>query len=523
MKKYFLKIIYLIIWWGLFKSNLVWAQSLAAEKIITIQRLEIEGSQFGREINSLLSPYLERKIPLDDLAVLSTAINQFYQNKGYLVSFAVIPLQKFDDGVIKIRVVEGRITELQVSGHSTLKDKYIKAQLKKSLSSQPLARTTLESELRLLQQSPHIAEILAEIRPGLETGNYTLSLQITEAPTTAISIVGDNDLTPTLGDFALSLEAEKRSLFFSRDLVRVQGSWASGLDKYLVSYGFPLNTSEGMLSFSYQNNQSDIVEEPFDALDISGEVEQFVWLYEQPFFRTLNRELNSRLSFDVTNVNSFLFGNPFSLTEGADEGSYRVSALRWGLIWQTRSTKDVLILGSQFSLGTDWFGATNNNNLPDSQFWLWRGQGRWVKALDASRRLQFLLTVNTQLTFDELLPSEQFVLGGLDSVRGYRQNLLLTDNGLNISAEVRIPLLTSKSLGTFQLTPFFDFGTGWNQDKEIDSNTLASLGLGLRWALADRWQFNFGYGVPLIPVKRRGDSLSENGWYVEARVIPFKF
>ena len=523
MKKYLLKIIYVIIWWGLLNTNLVWAQSLA-EKTIMIERLEIEGSQFLREINLLLSSYLERKIPLEDISALSTAINQFYQNKGYLVSFAVIPLQDFNDGVVIIRVVEGKLTDIQVDGNSTLKDKYIKAQLQKSLDSQPLARTTLESELRLLQQSPHIAGVQAEIRPGLEIGNYTLSLQISESPTTAISLVGDNDLTPTLGDLSVSLEAEKRSLFFSRDLAQVRSGWAEGLNQYLVSYGLPLNTNEGMLSVSYQNNQSDIVEEPFDALDISGEVEQFILLYQQPFWRTLNQELNSQLSFDITNVNSFLFGAPFSLTEGADEGSYRVSALRGGLIWQSRSSKDVLILGSQFSLGLDWLGATNNDDLPDSQFWLWRGQGRWVKALDSSRRLQLLVTVNTQLTFDELLPSEQFVLGGIRTVRGYRQNLLLADNGLNASVELRIPLLTSESLGSFQLTPFFDFGTLWNQnDEQLDSNTLASLGLGIRWVLSERWQFNLGYGVPLIPVRRRGDSPSENGWHIEARIIPLRF
>ena len=180
---------------GLVNSDLAIAESLAAEKTIKLERLQIEGSQFTAAINSLLSPYLEREIPLDELAEIETVINQFYQNRGYLVSFAVIPLQDFDDGVVHIRIVEGMIKEIQVSENDNLTIKYIKAQLKKTLQSQPLSRKTLESELRLLQQSPHIEGIQAEIRPGLETGSYTLALRIDESPTTAIRLVGDNDIS----------------------------------------------------------------------------------------------------------------------------------------------------------------------------------------------------------------------------------------------------------------------------------------------------------------------------------------
>lgn len=58
---------------------------------------------------------------------------------------------------------------------------------------------------------------------------------------------------------------------------------------------------------------------------------------------------------------------------------------------------------------------------------------------------------------------EQFTLGGLYSVRGYRQDLLLTDNGVFASAEVRLPILRVDSVkGVLQVAPFVDFGVGWN-------------------------------------------------------------
>ena len=524
MKFYLLKMFYLLVFWKLFNNNLAFAQFADPEKTITVEQIVVKGSRLEAEINLLLSPYLDRQIPLDKVSEIETAINQFYQNNGYLVSFAVIPLQHFSSGIVKIYVIEGRLTKLKIKGDSTLREKYIAAQLQKSLNSQPLKLATLESELRLLQLNSQVEAIKANIRPGLEAGNYTLILEILEAPTTAISFSGDNDISPTLGEFQATLAAEKRSLFLSRDLAQVQTTFAEGLDKYFVSYRLPLNTSEGTLTFSYQNNQSDIVEEPFDAVDINGEVEQVAILYQQPFFRSLTEEFSSQVKFDVTSVNSFFFGNrPLSLAEGAEDGFYRVSALRWALVWQTRSTKEVLILGSQISLGLDLFDATNNDGLPDSQFFLWRGQTRWLRALGSNRNTQLVVNLDSQLTFDELLPSEQFVIGGIDTVRGYRQNLIIAESGINASVELRIPLLTSESIGFFQLMPFFDFGTAWNNRNRLESGTLASVGLGVRWTILDTLEFNAAYGIPLIPVKRRGNSLSEDGWHLQFKLTPIKF
>ncbi len=222
---------------------------------------------------------------------------------------------------------------------------------------------------------------------------------------------------------------------------------------------------------------------------------------------------------------SFLFGDlPFSFTPGAENGFYKISALRWGFFRQTRSTSEVLILGSFLNVGLDIFGATHNSNLPDGKFVTWQSQARWIKAFGDNRNTQLVMNFKAQLTPDELLPSEQFVMGGIDSVRGYRQNLLIADNGFSGSIEGRIPLFDSQSIGLLQLTPFFDIGTVWNnQSQEIESGTLASLGLGLRWILNDFLQANFNYGVPLIAVKKRGNSLSENGWHFEVRVIPIRF
>jgi hemolysin activation/secretion protein len=141
-------------------------------------------------------------------------------------------------------------------------------------------------------------------------------------------------------------------------------------------------------------------------------------------------------------------------------------------------------------------------------------------ALPISPSILLLGRIDTQLTPDALLPLEQFSLGGIDSVRGYPQNQLLTDNGIFASLEVRIPLTTDPSV--LQLTPFMDAGTGWNNLlPNPDPSTLVGIGMGLRWFIGSGLSFRVDYGVPLISISNQGNSLQEQGFYFSLRYQPF--
>jgi hemolysin activation/secretion protein len=128
--------------------------------------------------------------------------------------------------------------------------------------------------------------------------------------------------------------------------------------------------------------------------------------------------------------------------------------------------------------------------------------------------------IDAQLTPDSLLSLERFSIGGFDTVRGYRQNQLVSDNGILGSVEVRIPLTSNPRV--LQLAPFFEIGTAWN-NRDVDPNpaTIAGLGLGLRWLITPDLSLRLDYGIPLILVSERGNSLQENGLYFSVRYQPF--
>jgi len=112
-------------------------------------------------------------------------------------------------------------------------------------------------------------------------------------------------------------------------------------------------------------------------------------------------------------------------------------------------------------------------------------------------------------------------------VRGYRQNQVVADNGVVGGVEVRIPL--TSSVETFQLIPFFDMGTAWNNGGiSADLQTIASLGLGVNWQPFSGLVLRADYGIPFIGTsdsearpRNRGTSLQDNGFNFSVRYQPF--
>ena len=74
-----------------------------------------------------------------------------------------------------------------------------------------------------------------------------------------------------------------------------------------------------------------------------------------------------------------------------------------------------------------------------------------------------------------------------------------------------------------QLAPFVDVGTAWNNDdeREIESNTLAAIGLGLRLSLFNSLIARFDWGIPLVAVDIKEKTWQENGLHFSVEYSPF--
>ncbi len=510
-----------------------------APATLIVDQFKFEGNTVFSDVElaEILKDYIGRRVSFAELLQARTAITQLYTQNGYTTSGAIIPQQKIsnpDSAVVTIKVVEGSLERINVTGTRRLRPSYISSRLALA-QTKPLNVRSLLEKLQLLQLDPVIENLSADLQAGTRPGTNILQVQVTEADTFHTDLILDNLRSPIVGSFRRRIVLNEANLLGFGDALSLGYTNTDGSNGGDLNYTFPVSPNDSKLSFAFGITDSKVIERPFDALGISSKYRYYELTYSHPVIRTPTEELALGLTFShqrsqtflsLDNIGPFPLTGPYPLAPGADEqGRTRVSALRFIQEWTKRSNQEVLALRSQFSLGLNVLGATiNEDGEPDSRFLAWRGQGQWARLL--ARDTLLLVKTDVQLSNSRLLGFEQFGLGGQESVRGYRQDYLLQDNGFLASAEVRLPILRVPEVrGLLQVAPFIDVGTAWNNagSPEVPGipNTLVGTGLGLLWRQGDNLTIRLDFGIPLVSIALRGDTWQENGIYFSINYTPF--
>ncbi len=492
---------------------------------IVVKKFEIVGSTVfsETELAEITKDYLNKPISINELFQIRTKITKLYLDNKYVTSGAYIPEQNFQSGTFRIQIVEGGIEEIRVTGLTRLNQGYIQSRI--AIATQkPLNSNRLLEALQLLQINPLIESISANLSPSLQPGLNNLDVKVTEAKTFSLPITLDNGRTPSVGTDRRQIQLSEANLTGLGDRLNLTYSNTDGSNSFDSSYTLPFNPYNGTISFNFGTSSSKVIQVPFNFLDIVSSSRNYGLSIRQPLLQSTSQELALGLSLNRTESQASLLGGTIPYpSQGADEnGQTKISALRFFQEYVQRSSEEVFAARSQISLGIDAFGATINTTFPDSRFLAWRGQAQYVRLL-APETLLFL-RCDLQLVDRPLLSQEQISFGGQETLRGFRQDSVSTDNGLLLSAELRIPVMRVPEIsGLLQVVPFFDFGEAWNYNASTnpDPSTLASLGLGLRFQMSDRLTMRLDWGIPLSRITGDKQTLQERGLYFSLVANPF--
>ncbi|MEH2382608.1 MAG: ShlB/FhaC/HecB family hemolysin secretion/activation protein [Nostoc sp.] len=502
-------------------------ERLDLPKSIIVSKFEFDGNTaFSNEkLTQVTAQFTKRSLTFIELLQVEATVTKLYTDAGYLNCGAVIPAGQTlsqQGSVVKIQIIEGGLEEIAVTGTRRLNSNYIRSRLAIA-TTKPLNQKRLLSALQLLQLDPLIQNISAELSAGSRPELSLLTVKVVEADSFHTEFFLDNARAPSVGSLRRGVRINEGNLLGFGDAFNLEYINTDGSNSFDLRYNIPVNPRNGAITLRGGLTSAEIVEPPFDRLDIIGNSNYFELGFRQPLILSPNREFAVGLSALRQESKSELLGNGFPLSAGANEhGETRVFVLQFFQEYQQRDSQQALALRSQFNLGLDIFNATVNNEPPDTRFFSWRGQGQYVRLL--APQTLFVIRSDLQFSSRALLPLEQFGLGGLRSVRGYPQDILLTDNGFYGSAEVQLPVLRVEKVGgVLQLVPFIDFGVGWNSSGDADPNpnTLLGLGLGLQWQMGDRLNARLDYGIPLTDIQYKGRTLQEDGIYFSIVANPF--
>ena len=499
--------------------------------ILQVKQFDIQGNTVfeDAEIQALLTDYINTPLSFPDLLQLETIITKLYTDNGYINSGAVIPAQNVSDGVITIQVIEGRIAteDIEIKVNGRLSENYILARLKRGTKT-PLNIEQLQEALQLLQLDPLIENLNAELSVGSSRDRWKLRVEVNQAQAFRPVIFGNNSRPPSVGSFQRGIEINHNNLLGFGDRASFIYKNTDGSNDFDTNYTIPFNALDGTIRLRYRYIASDIVESPFDRIDIESKTDKYEINLRQPILVRATPDSTQELAVGIElsrQANETTVENqPVQLSPGSDvNGKTKISAIRLFQDWTRRSRRQVFAMRSQFSVGLDALDSTINEDEPDSRFFTWRGQAQWLRQINSNSNINLLLRSDIQLSTTALVPLEQFSLGGINTVRGYRQDVLLGDNGILLSGEVRIPVYRwSERQNNIFLIPFIDFGTVWSQNRLVnqEEDTLFSVGLGVQLTISDHLRARVDWGIPLIEVRDTNRTLQENGIYFSLEYLP---
>lgn len=324
-------------------------------------------------------------------------------------------------------------------------------------STAPLSQPQLEDQLQLLELEGLFDTVEAELRQGEAPGESILDVQLATADPFSGRVFFDNQSPRSVGNWRVGSTLAYRSIAIPGDTLSAAASITTtgGAEAYSLSYQVPVSPNNSTLRLGFTHEDFNITDQanPAFALGVRGDTQIYEVAYRHPLIRTPREELALSLGFRHRDGQSVIL-NTLSVPS-------RTSVVQFGQDYLRRYRQGAWAARSQFNWGTELFDATvNPAPQADGVFFNWLGQVQRVQVLSPDSLL--IVRADLQLSGDSLLGSEQFAIGGAETVRGYSQNVRAGDSGFRLSVENRWVLDRNPDGSPFvQLVPFTDLGAVW--------------------------------------------------------------
>lgn len=455
-------------------------QAAEADLFFVLKKVETDKSSVlsQAELDAAIKPYIDKSVTIKDLYRIVDNINNAYVKKEYMTCRAFLPPQTIHDGVVQIKLVEGRTGNVKVEGNKSTRTSYI-------LSRFPLQEGKLANTGKLnrsLQRFNGTNDVALRIRMQAGTAPDTTDyvLYVFEPKNHNLTLYTDNNGYETSGRFRYGMFYNWRSVSGIRDSLRLSYLHSLGSGAYNLGYSLPLGKQGLKLDLDYTGNQNKVRRGEMKPLGIEGEAAAYSIGLRYPLVVTSARRYELGLLYlrqksettlghgQVTWLDDRL--NRYNLyTAFTHYGNREVFYHRYGVM---RSNKDAMD------------GSGENVNLYQINMF-------WRKALPHNTAL--FTRFSSQLAGEKYMSTaNRFYIGGMNTVRGYEESFLGGDRGFALGTEYHFPLMRKYLYGLV----FFDYGRVSGGYVISGADTLMSTGLGVAWE-QDDFKANLILGKPL--------------------------
>lgn len=458
---------------------------------IDLKELQVDSSKVlsAEEINSITAPYVGHRIDLKDLYAVANKINELYGQKGYITCRAYLPAQRVKNGVVRIKLLEGVTGKVAVVGNESTKEKYITNRI--ALHKDAIMNINDLNKDLLRFNGTNDMQLRIAMQAGEEAGTTDYIIQAYEPKKQNWTIYSDNQGSETSGQWRQGLFYNIRSLSGERDSLNISYVHSQGTNSIATGYSRQLGHSGTKLNVGLSGNRVKIVSGPMEPMGVKGHAYAMNVGVSQPLIVTSKTRAMVGLDLGHQNSNTKFAGIPwvddtlddislnYTLTNyGKSHIFYQKHSYSYGLADSIKTVDPV----------THKVSAMDNN----------RGISRYIFDGLYQKGYNNGSLLNARLGFqwspDDYLPSaRQFYIGGMNSVRGYKESMLSGDGGVNYSIEFSMPVINKVTSAYVFTDGGYCFG-----DSAFDDSALYSIGAGIRTTYKDKVFANLCVGVPML-------------------------
>ncbi len=450
------------------------------------------------ELDKVAAEYIGKEVTLDQLYQMVNEVNEVYRKKGYTVCRAFLPEQTIKDGIAKVTLVEGKTGKIVLDNVRFTRKSYV-------ISRTGLKHGTVNNLKDLnrrisLFNATNDAQVSVKLAAGEEQGTTDYILTLDEPARHTVYFTADNTGSDSTGIFRYGLGWTMYSLLGIRDTLSLTYMRTSDFNTCGtsnsggVSYSFPITKVGTKISASVFGNAMDMggFDPGLQKYDPHGDSVSYSLGLSQPFCVTPKLRI----------VGDFSWSKQYS------DSRFRLAEEEEMRYWKDDTTTKYSggLAFTHFGRGVVWYhrySATKAHSITKyytTDYWLWNFN--FVRQQAFMNGNSFTAKINAQyvpnLTGEHMYDvntSDYFYLGGVGSVRGYKESILGGEHGFSVNLEYAMPFRNYRNL-----TPIFflDYGRVYGPDS-YDDTQLASTGLGLRWYNKDgKLSGTVWLGVPLI-------------------------
>jgi hemolysin activation/secretion protein len=447
---------------------------------IMVGAVVIDGARAMRpaQFAPVFAPFVGRRLGAADLKALAQAVADLARAQGYVFASAWVPRQTVESGVLRVRLDEGAIGDVRISGADNIA---IGRTLAVLADARPVTKSTLERALLLAGDLPGVR--VADTR-YLREGDRGILLVEASERRSAGSVQVDNWGSRAVGPIRVRVRADLNGAFLAGDQLSLRSTVTPLQPRELATVGFDYAIDTGFDGLLAGFGASFASVEPgrqSRLVEIDGRSVSFNANLSYPLLRRREANVWTTADFTVRDVEQeradALIRNDRLSTVTLGVSGYR--ELGGGWLYGRLSARQ----------GLGLFDSTRRGDPLASRF---NGSARFSK-LDVyadwtgplSEPLSLRVAGEAQVASRALLSSEEMGLGGPRFGRAYDYNERSGDRGVAGLAELRYDLKSfPKAIRSTQLYVFADAGSIGNLGRGGRGGNLYSAGGGVRFDLS---------------------------------------